>query len=114
MNRETAKRLEDARLACKELLAFAHDRSERDLSEDRTFQLVVERLLTIIGEAINLALRDADGDLTIPEARNIVGLRNRLVHDYGAIRADIVWIVIQDDIPALLTYLNHRLDGIEE
>lgn len=53
MKRETAKRLEDARVACEELIGFAHGRTEEDLFTDRAFQLVVERLLTIIGEAIN-------------------------------------------------------------
>ena len=114
MKRETAKRLEDARLASQELIAFAEGRSEQDLLTDRTFQLVVERLLSIIGEAINIALREAEGELVIPSVRNIVGLRNRIVHDYDAIRPDIIWRVIEENVPALERHLTDLLADVDD
>ena len=92
MKRETAKRLEDARLACGELMVYAVGRTERDLRTDRAFQLIVERLLITVGEAINQGLRDAEDidESEIPSARNIVGLRNRIVHGYDKVRLEVV------------------------
>ena len=34
--------------------------------------------------------------------RQIIGLRNRLVHDYDGIRLTIVWETISEDFPVLL------------
>ena len=37
--------------------------------------------------------------------RQIVGTRNRLVHGYSGINNDIVWDIIQDEIPVLIKQL---------
>jgi uncharacterized protein with HEPN domain len=37
--------------------------------------------------------------------RQIVGTRNRLVHGYVGINNDIVWDIIQDEIPLLIEQL---------
>ena len=40
----------------------------------------------------------------------IVGLRNRIVHDYDGIYLDIVWETITEDIPQLCESLNKILE----
>lgn len=39
---------------------------------------------------------------------NIVGLRNRIVHAYFEIDLDVVWKIVNDDVPALI----HELERI--
>ena len=58
----------------------------------------VERRLGIIGEALNRAavLEPALVD-RVPELRQIVGLRNRVIHGYDAVDDEIVWDVVQTD-----------------
>ena len=40
------------------------------------------------------------------EWRKIIGLRNRIVHDYFNIDVEIVWEIIQKDLPNLKSKLS--------
>ena len=68
---------------------------------DETLKRAVVRALEIVGEAskkIDSAFKLRHSQI---EWVNMVGLRNRLIHDYEGTDYDIVWEVIQDDIPEL-------------
>lgn len=45
--------------------------------------------------------------------RQIIGTRNRLVHGYVGIDNDIVWNIIQDEIPALINQLHALEKALE-
>ena len=36
----------------------------------------------------------------------MTGLRHRLVHDYGDVRLDIVWLVVRETLPGLIATLR--------
>ena len=59
-------------------------------------------LAGIIGEALSRAagLEPALVD-RIPELRQIVGLRNRVIHGYDAVDDEIVWDIVQNKLPRL-------------
>ncbi len=64
------------------------------------------RNLELIGEAatyIPTSVRDA-----IPAIpwRQTIAMRNRLIHGYLGIDNDILWSIIQDDLPLLLIHLR--------
>jgi uncharacterized protein with HEPN domain len=94
---------------------LTHAREVRDLCAGRTrevldgnrlLNLAVVRLLEIVGEA---ATRVADQDRTAhPEIpwREIVGLRNRLIHGYDEVDFDVLWSVITQDVPPLVEALE--------
>ncbi len=66
--------------------------------DDKTLDAVV-RNLEVIGEASNRLPEDfksQHGDL---EWRRIVGLRHRIVHDYFGIDLEIIWQILQEDLP---------------
>ena len=68
------------------------------------------RNLELIGEAatrIPDAVRAAN--LQLPW-RLIIAIRNRLIHGYQGIDDDILWSIIQSDIPALLPQLRELRD----
>ena len=46
--------------------------------------------------------------------RQIVGTRNRLVHGYLGIKNDIVWDIIQNEIPLLITRLEALIEAANE
>ena len=35
------------------------------------------------------------------------GLRNRIIHDYDGVNLDLIWQIIKDDLPALITKLEN-------
>lgn len=41
----------------------------------------------------------------------MAGMRNRLVHEYFAIRLDVVWQTVVEDIPPLIDRLDDILPG---
>ncbi|GMO12124.1 MAG: DUF86 domain-containing protein [Treponemataceae bacterium] len=46
--------------------------------------------------------------------RNIIGLRNVVVHGYGHLDADTVWATLQEDIPKLSEYCKKILTACEK
>ena len=64
-----------------------------------------ERDLEIIGEAINKLLQ-IDPSINISNTKNIIGLRNLIVHAYDSIEDEIIWGIIQKDIPILKTEIE--------
>jgi uncharacterized protein with HEPN domain len=79
-------------------------RAEYDSSED--LQIVVAYLIQTIGEAasrVSTNLRDKHAEIPW---KQIVGMRNRIVHDYMNIDADVVWEVATRNIPTLIARLN--------
>ena len=60
----------------------------------------VERELEIIGEAIN-RIDKIDPQMVIGAKRQIIGFRNRVIHNYDNIDDTIVWGIIIKYLPAL-------------
>lgn len=38
--------------------------------------------------------------------RKIIGMRHRLIHAYNEVRLDVVWEVVQNDLPSLIATLE--------
>ncbi len=70
----------------------------------------IERDLEIIGEAIKKIL-ELEPTIQISSARKIIGLRNIISHAYDSIEPEIIWGIIQRDIPILQTEIN-QIKGI--
>lgn len=60
----------------------------------------VERDLEIIGEAVR-ALLALDPGVSISSSRKIIGLRNLLAHAYDGVEDELIWAILQKDIPQL-------------
>ena len=56
--------------------------------------------MEIIGEATN-KLKNIEGEIQISGAKHIIALRNLIVHSYDAVDPEILWGIIQKDIPKL-------------
>lgn len=69
-------------------------------------QDAVVRRIEIIGEAtrrLSLEFRAAHPDIPW---QDMAGMRSRLIHNYDEVSLNLVWDVIQHDIPALITLLK--------
>lgn len=71
-----------------------------DYLNDLKTQSAVERQLSIIGEAVN-KFDAVNPDITLKNARKIVGFRNRLIHAYDSVDPSIIWAITQKHLPDL-------------
>jgi len=81
---------------------------------DRKTQDAVVRNLEIIGEAtkrVSTSLKEAHSDISW---KPIAGMRDKLIHDYFGINLQLVWDVVERDLPALKHKVGHLLDSLGE
>jgi uncharacterized protein with HEPN domain len=106
------KLLEDIRRAAELILQFVHGRSLSDYTQDALLRSAVERQFEIIGEAVN-RLTKADTALAaqLSGQRQIISFRNILIHGYDIVDHDVVWDVVQNDLPVLKAEVEKLLPG---
>ena len=79
---------------------------------DRRMHQLVERNLTIIGEAINrLSRKYPEIAARISAILNIVALRNVLIHGYDRIDYPTVWLAVQESLPILCREVEAILEA---
>ena len=74
--------------------------------EDRVRQLALRKLVEVVGEAANRVSEGTQQQYAAIPWSQIIGLRNRLVHGYDDINLDILWQIIQNDLPPLTERLK--------
>jgi len=103
--------LYDIRLACEALIDFTRDRSLDNYQDDLLLRSGVERQIEIIGEALNQASKI---DPTLAEEingfRQIINLRNVIIHGYASIENETIWGILQNDLPVLHEQIRKLLD----
>lgn len=113
MTHRDERRLEDILRAIDSILKYRPgDREE--FEEDEPLQSHVKLKLQIIGEAASNL--DSDIKETAPDVpwREMVGMRNILVHEYEHVDHDILWDVVVSELPELrmrIDQLRRRLQG---
>jgi len=97
--------------ASREAVGFAKGKSRADLHADRGLQLILTRLLEIVGEAANKVpqtTRDLYPEIPWSAA---IAVRNRLIHGYEDVDLDIVWQTVNEDLPMLIRALEKAVGG---
>ena len=86
-----------------------------DYAKNQILKLAIERLFTIIGEALREASR-LQPDLAdhISGYRRIIDFRNLLVHGYATVYDEGVWRIIGEHLPVLLTEVRAVLATPDE
>ena len=87
----------------REAVVLSRGRSRNDLDSDRTLNLALVRLMEIIGEAASRVPEESRRRHSSISWSQIVSLRNRLIHGYDSVDMDILWRILQEDIPSLIT-----------
>ncbi len=102
MTNETRQLLLDVLLSCRAIGRYTAGHDFTAYESNEMVQDAVERRLGIIGEALNrTALLEPNLTERIPELRQIVGLRNRVMHGYDAVDDEIVWDIVKNKLPSL-------------
>jgi len=89
-----------------EAVALIRSKQRADLESDHVLELALTRLLEIIGEAANRVSQETQQRYPQIPWRQIVGLRNRLIHGYDAVDLDILWDIVRHDLPELIAVLE--------
>ncbi len=79
------------------------DRDEYDQNE--LLRLALIHIFQTIGEAaqhVSPEFQEAHPEIPWHE---VIGMRNRLVHDYMNVDEDVIWEVVQQDLPPLIQAL---------
>jgi uncharacterized protein with HEPN domain len=99
----------DMLVAARKIQSFVGGMALAELRANEMAQSAVIRELQVIGEAARMVTDTTRIAHTEIDWRTIAGMRNRLVHEYFAIRLEIVWQTIQDEIPPLIAQLERHV-----
>jgi uncharacterized protein with HEPN domain len=105
MRRDDAYLL-DILIAARKALKFVEGIDQNEFEDNELVQNAVMRPLEIIGEAsakISKEFRKAHSEIPW---REMVGLRNRLIHEYFRIDFGAVWDTIHKDLPKLIEIID--------
>jgi len=96
----------DMLFAAREARIFVADMDLAQFVASKLHQNAVIRSLEVIGEAaspVSAQFRDAHPEIPW---RQVISMRNRLIHAYSNVSLDTVWDVLQDKLPALVSTLT--------
>ena len=80
---------------------FAAGLTQEDLAADRRSWFAVLRALEVMGEAVkNVPAPVRDRAPHVPR-RLVAGFRDRLAHGYWGLDAEVGWLAVTRDVPAL-------------
>lgn len=94
--------LESSRAALK----YMHRKTWTEFSKDPLLQDAVVRRLEIIGEASGKVSSATQKKYAHLPWQAMKGTRNRVIHEYDSIELDIIWDIVQKDLPHLVTELE--------
>ena len=90
--------------------SYTADHSYEQFLEDTKTQDAVIRTLEILGEAtkrLSPSLRESHPEIPW---KSMAGVRDKLIHDYFGVNFDIVWQIVQDQLPALAEQIAAALE----
>jgi uncharacterized protein with HEPN domain len=93
----------------REAAALVQNTTRGDLHTNRVLSLALVRLLEIVGEAATRVSEDLRARHPQIAWRQIISLRNRLIHGYDAVDLDILWQILHEDVPQLITNLERLI-----
>jgi len=97
---------------CHYLMRLSDGKTREELLDDETNSRAIVRSLEVIGEAVKKLPFELRARYPQIDWGQMAGLRDVLIHNYFGIDYDIVWNVLNNDIPELQHELN-RIIGIE-
>ena len=95
------------------ILGFLKGKQRSDLDTDRLLLSGITRELEILGEAagkVSLPTQHLFPDIPW---RQLVGMRNRLIHAYFDVNHEIVWNTIKNDLPKFYKQLEKAISQME-
>lgn len=100
--------------AMQSLQSFTKDRSFERYVTDELLRLGIEKALEILGEAANRLTPEFQAEHVEIDWRNIVGLRNAIIHQYDEIDYETIWKIATVQVPILRKEIEPLLSPLPE
>lgn len=94
----------------REAREMSSGRSRPELDSDRSLRYSLLHLMAVIGEAAVRIPDEFRSQHAVVPWRGTINLRNRLVHGYDQIDYDVLWDIVQNDLPPLIEQLKAIVD----
>lgn len=114
MQKADGIRLQHMLDSANEAVYFVNNKTRISLDTDRKLMLALLKSIEIIGEAATHVTKKCQEDLSQIPWRNIVGMRNRLIHAYFDINLDILWKTVTEDLPPIIEELETLLQSLDQ
>ena len=101
--------IEHARLA----IEFCAGVDEEGFVEDKRLVFAVVRALEVVGEAARVIPEEVRAMAPEVPWRGIVHTRNKIAHQYFAVKLDVVWNVVRQDLEPLIASMEGLLARLE-
>lgn len=109
MELEIKKYLYDIRESIESIESYLGDKRDFNLYlTDKMLRRAVEREFEIIGEAMN-RIDKIDASLQISSKKQMISMRNRVIHGYDKIDNEIIWGTIVRHLPQLKVEIDNLL-----
>ncbi|MBW1729125.1 MAG: DUF86 domain-containing protein [Deltaproteobacteria bacterium] len=110
MQRDDSIRLRHMLDAAMEAEFFVQNKTKNSLDTDRKLVLALVKSIEIVGEAATKVTEKCRKDTPQIPWKNIIGMRNRLIHAYFDINLDILWKTVVEDLPPLIAELKKIIE----
>ena len=110
MTKRDGSRINHMLDAARKAIAFTVEKTRADLDDDELLALALVRLLEIVGEAARFVPDEIKHNYPDVAWSAIAGTRNRLIHGYFAVDYDVVWSIVQINLPELVDQLERILE----
>lgn len=105
MKRDDAYLL-DIVIAARKAIRFLEGMSWAEFSKSELHQTAVIRPLEIIGQAAGRVSEETQQSHPGIPWQQMIGMRNRLIHEYFRIDLEAVWDTVHTDLPALIAHIE--------
>lgn len=93
--------------------AFTRDKTIEDLMQDEVLLFAVARALEVIGEASKQVPASIKDQYPQVPWRSIAGMRDKIIHQYFGIDAEVLWSTVKVDLPNMRLEVSDILQEIK-
>lgn len=96
--------------AARTAVRLAEGGSREDLDDpNEALVHALVRLVSVVGEAAGRVGPETREQIAAIPWPDVVGMRNRLIHEYFDVNLGILWATVQDDLPQLIRDLEEAV-----
>ena len=110
--RKLSEFLDDILKALEAIEQFSAGLSLESFADSEEKQLLILKNIEIIGEAVKSIPQEIREQYTQIPWKQIVGMRDRLVHQYWNVDEELVWDTVRTDLPLLKSVISQIKQGL--